>query len=354
MTRAVNVEALKPWSMVSIWYCSTARATSGSGRSPRQHPQVVVAVAEVGVGVDGVQPLAQAVQGHDERRHRRADAAGRWTAALRAAMSSHGRKPWLWPTSDTALRSWSMSGPPDAAMLGQQPTHRRRGRCAAAAHLVGERPALGRRRQVALEQQEPHVLQRALVGQLDRRVLAVVVEALEAADVADLRLGDDHALEPGGASIWPGMDDRLDRGDAHQVAHRDDADQLAALDHRDVAVAVLGRAWRAPPGPAGRARRRRARRSSTRRPSWPADGGPAAASRTMSRSVRMPIGRLPSTTTTEPTPGSLMRAAATAMVSSGSAVTTGELMTSATVRTCAASRRIVDSASAAGRRDAAP
>ena len=34
MTRAVNVEALKPWSMVVIWYCSTARAFSASGSSP--------------------------------------------------------------------------------------------------------------------------------------------------------------------------------------------------------------------------------------------------------------------------------------------------------------------------------
>ncbi len=33
-TRAVNVEALKPWSTVVIWYCSTARALSGSGSSP--------------------------------------------------------------------------------------------------------------------------------------------------------------------------------------------------------------------------------------------------------------------------------------------------------------------------------
>ena len=33
MTREVNVEALNPWSIVNIWYCSTARATSGSGRS---------------------------------------------------------------------------------------------------------------------------------------------------------------------------------------------------------------------------------------------------------------------------------------------------------------------------------
>ena len=34
ITREVNVEALNPWSIVSIWYCSTARATSGSGFSP--------------------------------------------------------------------------------------------------------------------------------------------------------------------------------------------------------------------------------------------------------------------------------------------------------------------------------
>ena len=34
MTREVKVEALKPWSMVRIWYCSTARALSASGRSP--------------------------------------------------------------------------------------------------------------------------------------------------------------------------------------------------------------------------------------------------------------------------------------------------------------------------------
>ncbi len=26
ITRAVKVEALNPWSMVRIWYCSTARA----------------------------------------------------------------------------------------------------------------------------------------------------------------------------------------------------------------------------------------------------------------------------------------------------------------------------------------
>lgn len=33
-TRAVNVEALKPWSTVEIRYCSTARARAGSGSEP--------------------------------------------------------------------------------------------------------------------------------------------------------------------------------------------------------------------------------------------------------------------------------------------------------------------------------
>ncbi|CAM5419876.1 hypothetical protein SCYAM73S_01315 [Streptomyces cyaneofuscatus] len=33
-TRAVNVEALKPWSTVEMRYCSTARTRSGSGSVP--------------------------------------------------------------------------------------------------------------------------------------------------------------------------------------------------------------------------------------------------------------------------------------------------------------------------------
>ena len=34
ITLAVNVDALNPWSMVRIMYCSTARATSGAGSVP--------------------------------------------------------------------------------------------------------------------------------------------------------------------------------------------------------------------------------------------------------------------------------------------------------------------------------
>jgi hypothetical protein len=33
-------------------------------------------------------------------------------------MSSQGWNPWLWPTSDSALRSRSISGPPDRATSG--------------------------------------------------------------------------------------------------------------------------------------------------------------------------------------------------------------------------------------------
>ena len=58
---------------------------------------------------------------------------------------------------------------------------------------------------------------------------------------------------------------------------------------------------------------------------------PAAAIRTRSRSVRIPVGLGPSTTTTEPTFCSRMRAATCATVSSGAAVATGELINSPTV-----------------------
>ena len=95
-------------------------------------------------------------------------------------------------------------------------------------------------REVALEEEVPHVLERELVGQLDGVVLAVVVEALEAAHVADRRLGDDHALQPGRRLDGGRVHHRLDLRHAHQRPQRHDADELAVVDHREVAVAVLG------------------------------------------------------------------------------------------------------------------
>ena len=55
--------------------------------------------------------------------------------------------------------------------------------------------ALGRVGQRAVEQQVPDVLELPLLGQLDGRVLAVVVEALLPSYVADLGLGNDQAFQ---------------------------------------------------------------------------------------------------------------------------------------------------------------
>ena len=96
--------------------------------------------------------------------------------------------------------------------------------------------------QVALVEQVPDVLQRALLGQLHGVVLAVVVEALLAPDVAHRGLGHDHALEARRASMAPGCSTGRIWRQLEHVPHRHDADELAVLDDREVAVAVLGQA----------------------------------------------------------------------------------------------------------------
>src|SRR5688500_7207747 len=64
-----------------------------------------------------------------------------------------------------------------------------------------------------------------------------------------------------------------------------------------------------------------------------AAAAPVALKRTRSRSVRIPIGRSPSTITTEPFLRSAIRCDTSAIVSEAWPVTAGELITSATVRT---------------------
>ena len=110
-------------------------------------------------------------------------------------MSWVGRQPSSAASSETAVRSTS-SGAPRRQMAGstvRRPGGRARRRRtsapkAAEAAASGSSPS---------EQEVPDVLQGALLGQLDRRVLPVVEEALLTAHVADRRLGHDHALEPG-------------------------------------------------------------------------------------------------------------------------------------------------------------
>ena len=87
----------------------------------------------------------------------------------------------------------------------------------------------------------PHVLERPPLGQIDRRVLAVVEEALLPADVPHRGLGHHHPLQARGR-VDARLGDRADAGDSHQVAHRHHPDQLVAVDDRQMPVVVRGQA----------------------------------------------------------------------------------------------------------------
>ena len=123
---------------------------------------------------------------------------------------------------------------------GQHGTHAGR-ECTPAPDLCTEGGCGGRVGEIAVEQEMPDVLERALLGQLDRRVLPVVEEALLAAHVADRRLGHHHALEPCrdvAARLARGPDARH----CHEIAQRDDTDAAAPFDHRQMAIVVRGQA----------------------------------------------------------------------------------------------------------------
>ena len=154
-------------------------------------------------------------------------------------MSSEGRKPSAAPISDTVVRSRSSGGASPAASrdVGKHGLHRGRD-LAQRGDLGAEGVGLFAGGERAVEQQVPHVFERTLLGELDRVVLAVVVEAFEAAHVADRGLGDDDAFEPARHFVREVLR-RLDLRDAHEVAHRHQTDQPLTVDHRDVAVAVL-------------------------------------------------------------------------------------------------------------------
>ena len=185
-----------------------------------------------------------------------------------------------------------------------------------------------RRREPALEQQLPDVFDRPRLREVDRAVLPVVVEAFEAADVADRRVGDDDTFETLRHLVRLRVGG-LDHRDAHEVAHRHDPDEFpagavtGAVDDRDVPVAALGET-----------RERGARldigsdvsgSAVIHSDTFAVDASePAAARRIMSRSVRIPMARSSwSMTTTDPTLCSRMFCAAVATVSAGCAVTTG-------------------------------
>ena len=68
-----------------------------------------------------------------------------------------------------------------------------------------------------------------------------MVEALLAAHIADRGLGHDHAFQAAG-DVGAGLTGRPDLGHGQQVAQGDHADQVPVVDHRKVAVVVVGEA----------------------------------------------------------------------------------------------------------------
>jgi len=57
---------------------------------------------------------------------------------------------------------------------------------------------LAARGQLSLDQEVPDLLQAPIAGEIQRRILAVVVEAFASPDVANLRIGDADPLQARG------------------------------------------------------------------------------------------------------------------------------------------------------------
>ena len=90
MTRAVKVEALKPWSMVRMRYCSTARTWAGSASTSGEHPQVVGRIRQVRAGGNGGQAPTQAVDGGEDGGHHGTEAEGLGPSLVGAGVEAGG------------------------------------------------------------------------------------------------------------------------------------------------------------------------------------------------------------------------------------------------------------------------
>ena len=192
-TRAVNVEALKPWSIVRIMYCSTARTCSGVARTPVVSYRYDAVWPSDGSGSTGSSPAAGAVEGgEDRRRHRRhpqrlvapcrdVDVDHRIETDHRTGDRQHGAE----------LGQWASPRSGDRAHDGQQ----RLGDEAQGAPPRRGTPPLGRRREPPVPYEEPHVLERTLPRQRRRVVFSVVEVALVAVHRPDRGLGGDHAVQ---------------------------------------------------------------------------------------------------------------------------------------------------------------
>ena len=145
--RAVNVDELKPWSIVDTRYCSSARACSAGGSCPVSIQRWLAAQPRSARGGTGVWPSrrrcnAQASVGVTA--HRYSASARRWPGRGRS-----GRRPRAVPASDSAVHGASMGG---AMTAMSEQGHDRLGQLAQRPYLLDEGGALrhGRRQPASM------------------------------------------------------------------------------------------------------------------------------------------------------------------------------------------------------------
>ena len=115
-TRAVNVDALNPWSIVRIMYCSTARGRAGRRPHPCRLVEVRRGVAERRVGSDHFESAPDPVERReDRRRHRRhlqCLAATRWAHRCRSRDRDRASVPRPTTPNEAATGGSPSCGPP--------------------------------------------------------------------------------------------------------------------------------------------------------------------------------------------------------------------------------------------------
>ena len=170
----------------------------------RDHVEVVRCMGQLGVGRNRVQTPRQAVDRGDQRGGRggyadqiaaqlgRVEIPDRLQSPRRARQRKSGAKAAQRVDPDEAVSA--RAGPDYPRQLCGNACRKlsvgphRRG------ELIAGRPVPG---QGTVEEELPNVLEGAFLCQLHRRVLAIVIEALQAADVTDLGLGDLDSLQAG-------------------------------------------------------------------------------------------------------------------------------------------------------------
>ena len=166
----------------------------GRGHGAFKHVEIVLRVPEVGPWSDGLTPVAQPVQRGEQCRGDRAQPHG--VGAPLGLVDVDVRPHPAHRPDERQCRAQAVEGEEHLARRGDRGQHGEDGgrHFLERADLSHECVALVGRRQLTLEHQVPHVLERTLLGQLHGVVLAVVVEALLSPYVADFGLRHDDAL----------------------------------------------------------------------------------------------------------------------------------------------------------------